>query len=139
MPTPSMEDYIEKIYSLIEKKGYARVSDIADELFVHPSSVTKMVQKLDKDEYLVYEKYRGLVLTPKGKKVGKRLLERHTLLEQFLTIIGVENEHIYHDVEGIEHHLSWNSIDRIGDVVQFFEENKEAQQKLKELQAKQEK
>ncbi|EUJ27076.1 manganese transport transcriptional regulator [Listeria grayi FSL F6-1183] len=59
MPTPSMEDYIEKIYSLIEKKGYARVSDIADELFVHPSSVTKMVQKLDKDEYLVYEKYRG--------------------------------------------------------------------------------
>lgn len=137
MPTPSMEDYIEKIYSLIEKKGYARVSDIADELFVHPSSVTKMVQKLDKDEYLVYEKYRGLVLTPKGKKVGKRLLERHTLLERFLTIIGVEEEHIYHDVEGVEHHLSWNSIDRIGDVVQYFEENEAAQQKLKELQAKQ--
>lgn len=59
MPTPSMEDYIEKIYSLIENKGYARVSDIAEELLVHPSSVTKMVQKLDKDEYLVYEKYRA--------------------------------------------------------------------------------
>jgi hypothetical protein len=65
LPTPSMEDYIEQIYILIEEKGYARVSDIAEALSVHPSSVTKMVQKLDKDEYLVYEKYRGLVLTPR--------------------------------------------------------------------------
>ncbi len=133
MPTPSMEDYIEKIYSLIENKGYARVSDIADELMVHPSSVTKMVQKLDKDEYLVYEKYRGLILTPKGNKAGKRLLERHTLLESFLRIIGVKEEHVYEDVEGIEHHLSWNSIDRIGDLLQFFEENEDALKKLRAL------
>lgn len=83
MTTPSMEDYIEQIYMLIEEKGYARVSDIAEALAVHPSSVTKMVQKLDKDEYLIYEKYRGLVLTPKGKKIGKRLVYRHELLEQF--------------------------------------------------------
>lgn len=68
MPTPSMEDYLENIYKLIDQKGYARVSDIAEALDVHPSSVTKMVQKLDKDKYLVYEKYRGLVLTPKAKK-----------------------------------------------------------------------
>jgi Mn-dependent DtxR family transcriptional regulator len=123
MPTPSMEDYIEQIYKLIDEKGYARVSDIAEALSVHPSSVTKMVQKLDKDEYLVYEKYRGLVLTSKGKKIGKRLVFRHELLEQLLTIIGVKEENIYNDVEGIEHHLSWDSIDRIGDLVQFFEED----------------
>ncbi len=107
MPTPSMEDYLERIYSLIEEKGYARVSDIAEALEVHPSSVTKMVQKLDKDKYLVYEKYRGLVLTPKGKKIGKRLVDRHSLLEEFMRVIGVDEEHIYQDVEGIEHHLSW--------------------------------
>ncbi|WML45024.1 transcriptional regulator MntR [Neobacillus sp. PS3-40] len=123
MPTPSMEDYIERIYKLIDEKGYARVSDIAEALSVHPSSVTKMVQKLDKDEYLVYEKYRGLVLTTKGKKIGKRLVFRHELLEQLLKVIGVKSENIYHDVEGIEHHLSWDSIDRIGDLVQFFEED----------------
>lgn len=121
MPTPSMEDYIEQIYILIEEKGYARVSDIAEALSVHPSSVTKMVQKLDKDEYLIYEKYRGLILTPKGKKIGKRLVYRHELLEQFMRLIGVDEEKIYNDVEGIEHHLSWNAIDRIGDLVQFFE------------------
>ncbi|MEH7352718.1 transcriptional regulator MntR [Neobacillus drentensis] len=134
MPTPSMEDYIEQIYILIEEKGYARVSDIAEALSVHPSSVTKMVQKLDKDEYLVYEKYRGLVLTSKGKKIGKRLVFRHELLEQFLKIIGVKEENIYNDVEGIEHHLSWDSIDRIGDLVQFFDEDEKRVELLREIQ-----
>ncbi len=129
-----MEDYIEQIYLLIENKGYARVSDIAEALSVHPSSVTKMVQKLDKDDYLVYEKYRGLVLTPKGNKVGKRLVYRHELLEQFLTVIGVKDEHIYEDVEGIEHHLSWDSIDRIGDLVQYFEEDKKRVEELRVIQ-----
>ncbi|NCU17252.1 transcriptional regulator MntR [Pallidibacillus pasinlerensis] len=133
MPTPSMEDYIEQIYLLIENKGYARVSDIAEALSVHPSSVTKMVQKLDKSEYLIYEKYRGLVLTSKGKKIGKRLVYRHELLEQFLEMIGVEHENIYNDVEGIEHHLSWNAIDRIGDLVQYFEENPERLEELKAI------
>ncbi|MEK5323079.1 transcriptional regulator MntR [Aeribacillus sp. FSL M8-0254] len=134
MPTPSMEDYIEQIYLLIENKGYARVSDIAEALSVHPSSVTKMVQKLDKDDYLVYEKYRGFVLTPKGKKIGKRLVYRHDLLEQFLRIIGVKEENIYRDVEGIEHHLSWDAIDRIGNLIQFFEKDKSRIIELQRLQ-----
>ncbi len=136
MPTPSMEDYIEQIYILIEDKGYARVSDIAEHLSVHPSSVTKMVQKLDKDEYLIYEKYRGLTLTMKGKKIGKRLVYRHELLEQFLRVIGVKEEHIYEDVEGIEHHLSWESIDRIVDLVQYFEEDENRINELRKIQSK---
>ncbi|WP_240378049.1 transcriptional regulator MntR [Bacillus piscicola] len=138
MPTPSMEDYLERIYELIEEKGYARVSDIAEALSVHPSSVTKMVQKLDKKEYVIYEKYRGFVLTAKGKKVGKRLVYRHELLEGFLELIGVEKEYIYEDVEGIEHHLSWDAIDRIGDVVQYFEENEERVKTLRDIQRKNE-
>ncbi|MEK4487470.1 transcriptional regulator MntR [Psychrobacillus sp. FSL H8-0484] len=133
MPTPSMEDHIEQIYMLIEQKGYARVSDIAEALSVLPSSVTKMVQKLDKDGFLIYEKYRGLTLTTKGMKLGKRLVKRHDLLEDFLRIIGVEEGNIYADVEGIEHHLSWNSIDRIADLVLFLEENPSLQSKLLEL------
>src|SRR3954451_3331275 len=130
MPTPSMEDYIEQIYILIEEKGYARVSDIAEALSVHPSSVTKMVQKLDKDEYLIYEKYRGLILTTKGKKIGKRLVDRHQLLEQFLTIIGVQHENIYKDVEGIEHHLSWDSITQIEMLLEYFNRDEKRIQDL---------
>ncbi|GEN45935.1 transcriptional regulator MntR [Alkalibacillus haloalkaliphilus] len=135
MPTPSMEDYIEQIYILIDQKGYARASDIAERLSVHPSSVTKMVKKLDEKDYLHYEKYRGIVLTDKGTKIGKRLVYRHELLEQFLEIIGTEENSIYEEVEGIEHHLSWDSIFRIGDLVEYFQEDSE---RLKALQAIQE-
>lgn len=137
-PTPSMEDYIEQIYNLIKTKGYARVTDIAEALEVHPSSVTKMVQKLDKDEYVHYEKYRGFVLTAKGNKVGKRLVFRHDLLEDFLEIIGVDEDKIYDDVEGIEHHLSWNAIDRIADLVDYFKEDEQHVLKLREIQARNE-
>lgn len=129
-----MEDYLERIYILIEEKGYARVSDIADALQVHPSSVTKMVQKLDLNEYLIYEKYRGLVLTAKGKKIGKRLVYRHELLEDFMRVIGVDEKNIYGDVEGIEHHLSWDAIDRIGDLVQYFEEKSKRVDDLRSIE-----
>jgi Mn-dependent DtxR family transcriptional regulator len=138
MPTPSMEDYLERIYMLIEEKGYARVSDIAEALEVHPSSVTKMVQKLDKSDYLIYERYRGLVLTAKGKKIGKRLVYRHELLEDFMRLIGVDETHIYQDVEGIEHHLSWDAIDRIGDLVQFFQEQELRVAELRDVQKRNE-
>jgi len=128
-----MEDYLERIYQLIEEKGYARVSDIAEALEVHPSSVTKMIQKLDKDKYLVYERYRGLILTPKGKKMGKRLVDRHALLEEFLRMIGVSEDVIYQDVEGIEHHLSWDSITSIEYLVQFFQYNPQLVSELQNL------
>ncbi|GIP58055.1 transcriptional regulator MntR [Paenibacillus woosongensis] len=133
MPTPSMEDYLERIYKLIDEKGYARVSDIAEGLEVHPSSVTKMIQKLDKDEYVIYEKYRGLVLTSKGKKIGKRLVDRHHLLEEFLEMIGVDEENIYKDVEGIEHHLSWDSITRIAALVDYFKRDETRIQDLRDV------
>jgi len=126
MTTPSMEDYLESIYKLIEHKGYARVADIAEFLNVLPSSVTKMIQKLDKDQYVIYEKYKEVILTDKGKKIGKMLVERHLLLENFLRIIGVKDEAlIYKDVEGIEHHLSSQSIFAIESLVKFFQYNKQ--------------
>lgn len=133
MPTPSMEDYLECIYQLIEEKGYARVSDIAEQLDVHPSSVTKMVQKLDQTKFLVYEKYRGLVLTQKGKKIGKRLVRRHELLEQFLRIIGVDEKFIHSDVEGIEHHLSWEAIECIEYLVEYFQTEPRRVQELRSI------
>nr|WP_306812686.1 transcriptional regulator MntR [Paenibacillus soyae] len=135
VPTPSMEDYLERIYKLIDEKGYARVSDIAEGLEVHPSSVTKMIQKLDKDNYLIYEKYRGLVLTNKGKKMGKRLVDRHHLLESFLETIGVQEENIYKDVEGIEHHLSWDSITCIETLVEYFRRDSSRLDELKALRS----
>jgi len=130
-----MEDYLERIYMLIDEKGYARVSDIAEGLEVHPSSVTKMIQKLDKDNYLIYEKYRGLIMTSKGKKMGKRLADRHQLLENFLHTIGVQADNIYKDVEGIEHHLSWDSITCIETLVEYFNRDPSRLESLKQVRA----
>src|SRR5699024_12308226 len=106
MPTPTMEDYIEQIYILTDKKGYARVSDIAEIFEVHPSAVTKMIQKLDKSNFVHYERYRGFVLTDEGTKMGEKLVFRDDLLEEYLEIIGVEPDLIYEDVEGMENNLT---------------------------------
>ncbi len=70
MPTPSMEDYLIEIYLLIEEKGYARSVDIANALHVTPSSVTKMIQKLDDSGYILYEKYRGIITALRQKRTG---------------------------------------------------------------------
>lgn len=123
MATPGMEDYLEQIYIHIERSGLARASDIADSLDVLPSSVTKMVQRLDREGYVYYERYKGIELTEKGLNFGRKLVKRHDILEEFLRIIGVEEEKIYEDVEGIEHHLSWNAIDRITNLVEVLEQN----------------
>ena len=131
MATPSMEDYIEQIYLQLEARGEARVSDVAEALSVLPSSVTKMAQRLDREGYVHYERYRGLALTDLGLRFGKKLVHRHELLEQFLRIIGVEEKNIYGDVEGIEHHLSWNAMDRITDLVETLESDPEFIKKLK--------
>lgn len=131
MATPGMEDYIEQIYLHIEAKGEARVSDVAESLAVLPSSVTKMAQRLHKEGYVIYERYRGLELTEKGLKFGEKLVRRHDLLEEFLRIIGVDEENIYGDVEGIEHHLSWNAMDRITDLVEALKQDEKFVHKLK--------
>ena len=60
------EDYLEIISELVGLKGYATTLDISRYMNVSPPSVTKMLQKLDKDGYLEYEKYHGINLTSKG-------------------------------------------------------------------------
>lgn len=138
LATPGMEDYLEQIYLHIEAKGAARVSDIAESLEVLPSSVTKMAQRLNREGYIVYERYKGLELTEKGLVFGKKLVRRHELLEQFLRIIGVDEENIYGDVEGIEHHLSWNAMDRITDLVEAMGQDEEFVRKLRVMDYKEE-
>ncbi len=120
-----MEDYLEKIYIITKEKGYARATDIASSLNVLPSSVTKMMQKLDKQGLGVYEKYRGFVLTPKGKNIAKNIADKHEMLESFLRIIEVPEENIYQEVEGIEHHIGKETAFCIASLVQFLEEHPE--------------
>jgi Mn-dependent DtxR family transcriptional regulator len=126
-----MEDYLEKIYELMKEKGYARVSDIASSLSVQPSSVTKMIQKLDEKELVTYEKYRGIVLTAKGEQLGRLMKQRHKRLEEFLRMLGIGEETIQNDVEGIEHHVSPATMTALTNLVLFFEQYGECLQEFK--------
>src|ERR1700704_3573711 len=105
-PSQSAEDYLERIHELIEEKGYARVVDIARSLQVKQASVTVMVQKLDDLGYVNYQKYRGLVLTKKGKAIATKIQKRHETLSRFFSLFGLDPQTQQMDIEGIEHHLS---------------------------------
>lgn len=102
----TVEDYLERILELINTKGYARVVDIASSLGISQASVTNMVQRLDAEGLVKYEKYRGMVLTTAGELLARNITNRHQLLTDFFKLLGIDDEVIYHDVEGMEHHIS---------------------------------
>lgn len=136
MLTPSMEDYLEKIYELMKEKGYARVSDIASSLSVQPSSVTKMIQKLDEQNYVTYEKYRGIILTTRGEQLGRLMKQRHKMLESFLLMLGVSEQTVEKDVEGIEHHVSPSTMESLKTLVLFFDSHPECLQEYQQFRQK---
>ena len=124
-PSQSAEDYLERIHELIEEKGYARVVDIASSLKVRQASVTAMVQKLGELGYLKYEKYRGLILTDKGRDVAQKIRSRHETLSRFFSLFGINAETQRRDIEGIEHHLSPETVEILAALARFFEEHPE--------------
>jgi Mn-dependent DtxR family transcriptional regulator len=124
-PSQSAEDYLERIHELIEEKGYARVVDIASSLSVTQASVTSMVQKLGEMGYLNYEKYRGLILTDEGRAIARKIQRRHATLSRFFSLFGLDPATQGRDIEGIEHHLSPDTLACLADLAQFFEDNPE--------------
>ncbi len=101
-----MDDYLEQILHLIEAKGYARAVDISKNLGISQASVTNMLQRLDAEGLVKHEKYRGTTLTEEGHRIALAIIERHKTLTRFLRLFGIDEETIYKDVEGMEHHVS---------------------------------
>ncbi len=109
------ETYIERIYELKQRKGYVRATDLASILNVKPSTVTEMLQKLSKEGYVHYEKYRVVDLTPKGLELAQQLEKRHQAIKKLLMYIGVSEEIADKDACIIEHIISKESIEKIQD------------------------
>jgi len=86
------EDYLLEIYRLERKKGYARNKDIARALGVSASTVTEMLGKLERDGYVIFERYFGAKLTEKGKELVKFLKERRRVIREFLISLGASRE-----------------------------------------------
>jgi Mn-dependent DtxR family transcriptional regulator len=137
-PSQSAEDYLERIHELIEAKGYARVVDIASSLKVRQASVTSMVQKLARAGFVKYEKYRGLILTNEGRKVALTIQHRHATLSRFFSLFGLDAETQRADIEGIEHHLSPDTLAMLADLATFFEASPAALQAFKQSRKRRE-
>lgn len=109
-PSSAEQDYLEAIEELIENKGYAKAVEIAERLNLKGSSVTRMIQKLARNGYLTYEKYRGITMTESGRKTALEMKRRHQLLRNFLVQIGVDPKTADSDAEGMEHCVSKKTL-----------------------------
>lgn len=134
-PSPRAEDYIEVIYELILEKGYARIIDIGQHLAVSSPTVTKMIQKLDENGLVAYERYRGVALTDEGVELAKLMRHRHGLLTKFLLSLGVDEATSHRDTEGIEHHLDPSTLERVAELVAYMEAHPEWWARFRESQA----
>ncbi len=82
------EDYLEMIFRICQNKGYARITDVALNLNVGTSSVSKMASALKLDGLIDYEKYSIITLTQKGHIKGEYLLKRHNTLNAFFAFVN---------------------------------------------------
>ena len=120
MTTRNIEDYLEAIWNLQYKKGYVKAKDIAERLEVSRPSVSGMIKKLSENSYILYEKYGGIVFTEKGKKLAQEIKRRHTLLVEFLKIIGVDEQNAQTDACRLEHDVSPETITCLLEFVEFI-------------------
>lgn len=104
--TELIEDYLELIAELIAEGGEARQVDIAGQLGVAQPTVAKMLKRLSDGGYIQQRPYRGVFLTAEGRRLAEESRQRHEIVEAFLIAIGVDPEIARRDAEGIEHHVS---------------------------------
>lgn len=126
MPSERTEDYLESLAQVIDEKGFAKVKDIAENLSVSPSSVTEMFQKLRKNGYINYEKYRGVTLTEKGLTIAMKTKKRHDTLREFLCILGVPELIANEDACRIEHVVNNETMKRLTTFVNFVRDFEES-------------
>lgn len=125
------EDYLETINSLINEKGFAASVDIAERMNVSKPTVTSIVKKLHNQGYLVHERYRGLKLTSKGKRLAEEMQKKHRLITTFLILFGVKEEVAQEDAENIEHGLHPETLAKLEAFTEYVLSNPEVIKKYR--------
>lgn len=121
-PSASTEDYLERIGELLDRNGSVRLVDVARALGVSRPSVTVMVRRLGASGYVTQGGEAGLALTAKGRRVAAQMRERHASLKRFLGLLGLDEAVQEQDVEGWEHCLSPQALERIEALSRFLTE-----------------
>lgn len=105
-----IDDYVELISDLIREVGEARQVDMAARLGVSQPTVAKMLKRLASVGLIEQIPWRGVFLTPEGEKLAHESRERHQIVENFLLVLGVSPEIARRDAEGMEHHVSEETL-----------------------------
>ena len=111
--TELAEDYVEMIYELINEKGEARAVDLAGRFGVSNPTVNASIQRLQKDGLVQSRPYRSIFLTKKGEELAKFCKNRHEIVYKFLLSIGVDANIAQSDAEGLEHHVSIETLNAL--------------------------
>lgn len=111
------EDYIEMIYDLLQYNSVARIKDLAECMGVSHPTVKKITLRLEKEGYIATERYKGITLTDTGLALALHCKERHTIVKDFLLSLGVSVATAEIDAEGIEHHVSTETIEIFKDFI----------------------
>lgn len=118
------EDYLEAVYDLIEQEGFATTGAVAERVGVHPSTATRMLKKLDQQGLTEYYPYKNVTLTREGTYIGRRIHARHQVLDRFLKLLGINDpEKRAKDIEGLEHHLSEETLRALESLTAFLKEH----------------
>jgi DtxR family Mn-dependent transcriptional regulator len=112
--TRSVEDYLKAIYRLSDQGQHATTSEIAHHLGLSAPSVTGMVKRLSEQGLVTHEPYKGVSLTPEGRRGALRVLRRHRLIEAYLVgFLGYGWETVHAEAERLEHAVSDVLIERM--------------------------
>jgi DtxR family manganese transport transcriptional regulator len=105
------QDYVEMIAELIATTGEARVTDLARRLGVTHVTVNRTIQRLRRDGLVTALPYRSIFLTDAGQKLSAEAHRRHEIVDEFLKSLGVPAAIAHADAEGMEHHVSKETLD----------------------------
>ncbi|MDX2060653.1 MAG: metal-dependent transcriptional regulator [Gemmatimonadales bacterium] len=112
--TRSTEDYLKAIYRLSSGGAPVSTNDIAGLLGLAPASVSGMIKRLSEQGLLEHMPYRGVSLTPDGRRVALRMLRRHRLIEAYLVaFLGHTWDTVHEEAERLEHAVSDDLVERM--------------------------
>lgn len=105
--SPCLEDYLETIYLIKEKRGIVKTNELAKKMDVKMPSVTESIKKLSKKGLAEYKKYGDITLTNRGEKIAKEVYKKHRVLTDFFTdVLKIRKSIAEKDACKIEHNLS---------------------------------
>ncbi len=119
--SPSLENYLETILFMQDKKEFVRITDIATELSISKPSVNKAIKVLKSEGLVLHEHYGFLGLTSKGYEIARSVAKRHVIIKEFLLTLGVDAQTAEREACLMEHSMSLDTVEKLSDFLRRLE------------------